>query len=91
MSRYLCLESQALLMPHIAVVEMQISLQRSSGLLLCTPCILRVAVVESIAVVPAVAVRLPRAQTHPAEFRSACLIAAGHVIAASVFLDRRLE
>ena len=88
---YLSLESQALLMPRVSTVEMQISLQRSPGLFLCTIRIPRVAVVESIAVVRVAAVRLPLAQTYPAELGSAGSVATCHMIAASVLLNCHLE
>ena len=91
MSHYLSLKSQTLLMHRVSSVKMQIFLQRSPGLLLCIRRIPRVAVVESIAVVRVAAVRLPLAQTYPAELGSATLLAAGHMIAASVLLDCHLE
>ena len=91
MSHYLSLESQTLLMHRVSSVKMQIFLQRSPGLLLCIRRIPRVAVVESIAVVPVAAVRLPLAQTYPAEFPSTVLIATSHMVAASVLLDCHLE
>ena len=83
----LLLELQALMMVHVAVAVVQVALERVARLVLVVARLLGVVLVEAVAVVPGGAVRLPRAQAHPAELAATRLILAYHVIAAAVLLD----
>lgn len=73
-------------MVHVSVVVVQVALKSVSGFFLGIARLFRVVLVESVAIVPRGAVRLPRSQTHPAKFGPARLILADHVVAAAVFL-----
>jgi hypothetical protein len=74
-----------LLVVCVAIVVMQVTLERLPRLCLRVPCIGSALLFEPVAVVPARAMLRPDAHAHPAELVSA--FPARHVIAASVLLD----
>lgn len=77
-------QSQRFVMIVITLVVVKITLKSFARTILFIASLLRVVLIETITIVPGRTVRLPRAQTHPAEIILARLILADDVIATAV-------